>query len=482
MPDMSASFYFYDLETSGISARSARIMQFAGQRTDMQLKPIGEPDNIMIKLTNDVLPEPDAVLITGITPQATLADGITEAEFLRYFTKEIVRPDTIFVGYNNVRFDDEFIRFLHYRNFYDPYEWCWKDGCGRWDLLDVIRMTRALRPDGIEWPFAPDGKPSNRLELLTAVNKLEHSHAHDALSDVNATIAVARLIRNKQPKLFEYLLNMRGKNEVKKLVETHPLFLYSSGKYANAYQKTTVATVLGEHPGKQGVLVYDLRRHPEEFVHMSPAELVKAWSTWPEDDTKRFPVKTLQFNRCPAVAPTTVLDETSRERLQLDMKVVNRHAEILKKYPDFYKNLLATLSLMDKQRQTGLVGAVEPVDVRLYDGFFDHKDKTAMSVVRAADRDEVASLDIEFEDQRLTELLPLYKARNFIETLTQEEREQWEAHRKAALLGGGTASKAHKFFARLSELAARPKLTNDERFLLQELQLYGESILPVPDE
>lgn len=215
---------------------------------------------------------------------------------------------------------------------------------------------------------------------------------------------------------------------------------------------------------------------------MSPAELVKAWSTWPEDDTKRFPVKTLQFNRCPAVAPTTVLDETSRERLQLDMKVVNRHAEILKKYPDFYKNLLATLSLMDKQRQTGLVGAVEPVDVRLYDGFFDHKDKTAMSVVRAADRDEVASLDIEFEDQRLTELLPLYKARNFIETLTQEEREQWEAHRKAALLGGGTASKAHKFFARLSELAARPKLTNDERFLLQELQLYGESILPVPDE
>lgn len=479
---MGASFYFYDLETSGFDARSARIMQFAGQRTDMQLRPIAEPDNILIKLTNDVLPDPDAVLVTGITPQATLMDGITEAEFLQYFAKHIAVPDTIFVGYNNVRFDDEFVRYLHYRNFYDPYEWCWKDGCSRWDMLDVVRMTRALRPDGIEWPFSPDGKPANRLELLTAVNKLEHEHAHDALSDVHATIAVARLIRNKQPKLFEYMLSMRGKNEVKKLVESSPMFVYASGKYANAYQKTTVVTVLGEHPGKQGVLVYDLRRDPEEFVDLMPEEIVAAWTTWSEDDTQRFPVKTLQFNRCPAVAPLSVLDRQSQERLKLDMETVQLHAKKLKQHPDFYTKLLDALQRMDKQRQTGLVGSVAPVDARLYDGFFDNKDKTAMSVVRAADRDEIASLEIKFEDARLNELLPLYKARNFIETLTNEEREQWESYRKQVLLGGGISSRAHKFFARLSELAARPDLTKDEQFLLQELQLYGESILPVGDE
>src|SRR5690606_25595855 len=101
-------------------------------------------------------------------------------------------------------------------------------------------------------------------------------------------------------------LGMRGKNEVKNLVQGSPMFVYSSGKYANAYEKTTVATNLGDHPGKQGVLVYDLRFSPDEFAHLSPAELAKAWSTWAEDDTKRFPVKTLQFNRCPAVAPITV--------------------------------------------------------------------------------------------------------------------------------------------------------------------------------
>src|SRR4051812_47445094 len=109
---MAASFFFYDLETTGFSPRSGRIMQFAGQRTDMELKPIGEPVNVFIKLTPDVLPSPDAVLVTGITPQQTITVGLTEAEFLKLFFERVVTPDTVFAGFNNVRFDDEFMRFL----------------------------------------------------------------------------------------------------------------------------------------------------------------------------------------------------------------------------------------------------------------------------------------------------------------------------------------------------------------------------------
>ena len=164
--DMATSYFFYDLETSGIDPKISRIMQFAGQRTNENLEPIGEPINVLIKLAPDVLPDPDAIMITGITPQATLADGLTEAEFLKYFYEEVIKPDTIFMGFNSVRFDDEFMRYLHYRNFYDPYEWHWQNGCSRWDLLDVIRMTRALRPEGIEWPVDKDGKPLSGDELL----------------------------------------------------------------------------------------------------------------------------------------------------------------------------------------------------------------------------------------------------------------------------------------------------------------------------
>jgi exodeoxyribonuclease-1 len=175
-------------------------MQFAGQRTDLSLKPIGKPDNFLIKLTEDILPDPEAVLVHGITPQRALAEGITEAEAVKYLTAQVFVPDTIAVGFNNIRFDDEFIRFLFWRNFTDAYEWHYKDARSRWDLLDMVRMTRALRPEGINWPFAPDGAPSNRLELLTSVNKLDHIDAHDALSDVRASISIARLIRNKQTK------------------------------------------------------------------------------------------------------------------------------------------------------------------------------------------------------------------------------------------------------------------------------------------
>src|SRR5579859_1483335 len=194
------TFYFYDVETSGFSPRSERIMQFAGQRTDMDLKPVGKPDNILVKMTPDILPEPGAVLVHGITPQKTLAEGISEAEFSKYLTSQVSSSDTIIAGYNNIRFDNDFIRFTLWRNFHDAYEWSWKNGCSTWDLLDVVRMTRALRPERIKWPFAPDGKPSNRLEYISSVNKLDHVDAHDAMSDVNASIAVARMIKNKQPK------------------------------------------------------------------------------------------------------------------------------------------------------------------------------------------------------------------------------------------------------------------------------------------
>src|SRR5437868_11761308 len=208
------TFYFFDVETSGFNPRDDRIMQFAGQRTDMDLQPIGEPDNILVKITADVLPQPDAVLVHGITPQKTLAEGITEAELAKYLTSQVFTKDTIAIGYNNIRFDNDFIRFTFWRNFTDAYEWCWKDGCSTWDLLDVVRMTRALRPEGIIWPFAPDGKPSNKLEYLSSINGLDHADVHDALSDVQASIGVARLIKSKQSKLFDYLLEHRSKNKV----------------------------------------------------------------------------------------------------------------------------------------------------------------------------------------------------------------------------------------------------------------------------
>lgn len=448
----------------------------------MDLQPIGEPVNVLIKLTPDVLPEPDAILVTGITPQQTIADGITEAEFLRLFNREIAQPDTIFLGYNSVRFDDEFMRFTLYRNFYDAYEWQWKDGRSRWDLLDVARMTRALRPDGIKWPFAPDGKPTNRLEFLTSLNKIDHQGAHDALADVKATIAVAQLIKSKQPKLFDYLLMMRDKKKVEPLVMSGQPFVYTSGKYASEFEKTTVAVEIARHPKKQGALVYDLRCDPAEFGKLDPKQLVDRWSYAKDENAPlRLPVKTLQFNRCPAVAPLSVLDAGSRNRLKIDLGAIEANRQKLEGYKDFAPRVLEALELLDKKQQTELVAHEQDVDGQLYDGFISDTDKSVMRAVRAARPAELSGFEKNLKDTRLKTLLPLYKARNFPESLDSDERVAWENFCAQRLTSGDLNSPLATYLNRLQALAVSPGITRNQQYLLEELRLYGESIVPAPE-
>lgn len=482
---MASTFFFYDLETSGFNARAARVMQFAGQRTDMDLKPLGKPVNVLIKLSADVLPEPDAVLLTGITPQKTLSEGLTEAEFLKLFYAEVVQPNTIFLGFNSVRFDDEFMRFLLYRNYYDAYEWQWKDGCSRWDLLDLVRMTRALRPDGIEWPYASDGKPANRLEYLSQVNKLAHANAHDALSDVMATIGLAKLVKSKQPELFDYLLKHRDKKTVKELVLKGKPFVYTTGRYSSQYLHTSAVMLLSKHPEQDAALVYDLRYDPTPFIKMEVEDLVEAWRFTKDPDAVHLPVKTLKYNRCPAVAPLGVInDASSQKRIDLNLGTLSRNLETIKNHQVQFSNKIAlAIKQLDAERQKAQVELVESqqtVDERLYDGFINASDKNTMSAIRAANPQEFAQLCDNFMDDRLKSMIPLYKARNFPKSLSEEERQAWDEYCQLKLFSGGSQSRISKYFVRLAELNTE-KLTDEKRYLLEELKLYGEAIVPADE-
>lgn len=465
------TFYFYDLETSGFSARHNRIMQFAGQRTDLELNPIGQMDNLLIKMTPDVLPDPGAVLVHGITPQKTLSEGISETEFCHYITTQVFSKDTIAVGYNNIRFDNEFIRFTLWRNFHDAYEWSWKDGCSTWDLLDVVRMTRALRPEGINWPFRPDGKPTNSLEYITALNKLDHQDAHDAASDVRASMAVAGLLRQKQPKIFDYLLNIRSKNKVRPFVTKGDPIFYSSGRYPDEFYKTTVAAMVAEKPDGSGALMYDLRIDPDEFKDRSSAELAKLWADRSEN-AAYFPVKVLSYNRCPAIAPLDILED-GYNRLSLHQELVNNHLYKLQKAKGFEEKLLEAQERMWPKKQTQLLMDSLSVDSSLYEGFVSNSDRDRMSVVRAAKPEELSDLASDFSDERLQVLLPLYKARNFAASLNPTEEKNWQLYKRRRLLDSRIAD---TFFRRLDELKKTPGMNSAKQHLLKDLEDYGLSI------
>lgn len=471
---MATTFFFYDLETSGLNARRDRVMQFAGQRTNTDLQPLGEPFNVLVKLNDDTLPDPVAIMVTAITPQQTVQDGISEAEFAKLLYEQVFTPGTIAVGFNNIRFDDEFVRNLFWRNFYDPYEWAWKDRRSRWDLMDVVRLTRALRPEGIEWPFA-DGKPVNKLELITKANGMEHTKAHDALSDVEALIQVTALIKQKQPQLYEYLLAMRTKEKLKELInlDDKKPFVYASGRYASEFQKTTVAFPLTS--GKNGnVIVYDLRHDPAQFVDLGAAALKKRLFA-PYEERKKdgfvaVPVKELQYNHAPAVAPLGVLTNGDGwEKIGLTKEQVEANKAALLAAPHFAENIRSIY----EQRADYPKSA--DAEEQLYDGFIGDADKLRVEAVRNADERQLADFHPEFTDERLPKLLLHYKARNFPKTLSEDESLAWEKWR-----GERLAQQLPRYAQALQRLMATD-LSADKQFIAQELQLWAESIVEPGD-
>lgn len=470
-----STFLFYDLETSGLSAKYSRVMQFAGVRTDMNFKQIGEPMNILVKLPEDVLPSPSAVVITGITPQQTLAEGISEAEFAKLLQEEVFTPGTITVGYNNIRFDDEFLRNVFWRNFHDPYEWQWSEDRSRWDLLDVVRLVRALRPDNIKWPIVEkDGVkvPTNRLELLSKENGLVHEKAHDALSDVRALIAVTKLLKDKQPKIFDFLFKHRGKKEVARLVnldDPQP-FVYASGRYSAEHEKTTVAFPIA--PGKNAgtVLVYDLTQDIMEYERFSDEELQKCLTLRRDEREEAglplLPIKELNYGRSPAVAPLGVLDEDSQKRLGLNLDGIL----------DNYQKLLKNRGLVDKLVNTWKERPdyIKDKDVegQLYEGFLSDADKAMVRKITMLNKNELADFHPSFADERMGELLFRYKARNFPKSLNETEQKKWQEYR------------VNKFTAQIDryikELYGLAEDGADD-FLLQELQLWAEAVYPGAD-
>lgn len=473
---MSQTFFFYDLETSGLSARSDRIMQFAGQRTNVNLEPIGEPVNVFVALNDDTLPSPDALMVTGITPQQTQAEGYTEAQFAKLLDEEVFTEGTIAVGFNSIRFDDEFMRAFFWRNFYDPYAWTWRDKRARWDLLDVVRMTRALRPEGIEWPTV-DGKEVNKLELLSKVNGLEHTKAHDALSDVEALISVTKLIKDKQPQLYEHLFTMKDKRKVMELInldDKRP-FVYVSGRYDAAYHKATVAFPLTSSRNGN-IAVYDLRHDPTPFVNLSKEELTKRffapWEERQKDGFQAVPVKELQYNRAPAVAPIGVLEkENGWERISLDQGTITNHRNILLAHPEFAENIRSLYEGRPEFKKE------KDPEGQLYDGFLGDRDAIRVLKVRESNANQLADMHPEFDDERLAPLLLHYKGRNFPQSLSEDEMrswEQWKSERIKSQLPG--------FMQRLAALSAQHSGDTEKEYILQELQLWAESIIPYDDD
>ena len=422
---MQQTFFWHDYETFGADPQRDKPVQFAGIRTDLDFNIVEEPFTRYCKPAEDCLPHPEACVITSITPQIAEQNGVVEAQFAASIHAHLAQPNTCTVGYNNLRFDDEVTRHLLYRNFYDPYARAWQNGNSRWDLIDLVRATYALRPDGIVWPEKEEGGPSFRLEDLTSANHIQHEAAHDALSDVYATIDIARLIREKQPKLYQFFWRHRLKPEVTKLLrlgEMAPL-VHVSGMYSVKKKCLAVVVPLAPHPtNSNGVIVYDLSINPDDLLNLTVDDIRQRLFTRNEDlpeGVDRIPLKTVHINKCPILAPLSVIRSEDAKRLQLDNRRIDEHLHQLKQTKGLPEKITAVFDSGFEQAET------DP-DLLLYrGGFFSPHDKREMERLRSLEPDQLADAHFDFHDERLVEMLLRYKARNFPEILTQPELERW---------------------------------------------------------
>ncbi len=479
------TFFWHDYETFGAVPRRDRPAQFAGVRTDADLNEVDTPVMHHCRPAPDFLPEPEACLLTGITPQACLERGLPEHAFAAAIEAQLARPGTVGVGYNSIRFDDEVTRHLFWRSLIDPYAREWRDGCGRWDLLDVMRCAWALRPEGIEWPRHDDGRPSFRLEHLAAANGLAHEAAHDALSDVRATVALARLLRARQPRLWDFALGLRSKAAVVREMEAAQSagrpFLHVSGMYGVERGCLALVWPLAPHPtNRNEVIVWDLAFDPAELTRLDAATLRQRMfekaDALPAGVT-RLPIKTIHLNRSPIVVanPKTLNDEAAA-RWGVDRERAYRHADAAARCAP----ALAGLWPEVYQRPQDEDRAPADVDEDLYGGFLDDADRRTLQRLRGLPPGRLAEARPAFDDPRLGELVWRYRARNFPDTLADDERARWEAHRAARLHdGAGGALTLGAFFDRIDALGE----SADERGqdVLGALVDYATAIAPERD-
>ncbi len=469
------TLYWHDYETTGVDPARDRPVQFAGVRTDEELNIIGAPLTLYCQPSRDTLPHPQASLITGITPQLALAKGLPEPQFIGAVLAELAVPNTCGVGYNSIRFDDEVTRHTLYRNFHDPYEREWRQGNSRWDLIDMLRLTRALRPEGINWPNREDGSPSFKLEELTAINRLEHDAAHDALSDVMATIALARLVRDRQPKLYQYVYQSRLKRVVEELIhlaDGQP-FLHVSSRLPRENGYVGLMMPLARHPfNKNEIICFNLSVDPRpllEFDAQAIRELVFTATDQLPDGAARIPLKGVHINRSPVVATAKLLDRQTAGRLGIDLDACQRHWQLLRGL-DLRAKLAEVYAPPERPENR------DP-ELALYGGFLPNQDKPLLAQIRQATGPQLASTNFVFKDKRYEELLFRYRARFYPDTLNMDEQARWQETVRTRLTdAAGGYLTLHSYHLELDRLQDRSDLSARDQNILSALRAWGRQL------
>ncbi|MEX2327340.1 MAG: exodeoxyribonuclease I, partial [Pseudomonadales bacterium] len=336
-------------------------------------------------------------------------------------------------------------------------------GNSRWDVIDFFRMAHALRPEGFEWPKNEEDVPTFKLEELSRANGIRHESAHDAVSDVLATIDITRALKQAQPRLFQYLYNLRQKKEV--IAQLYPLgkaaVVHVSSMYLAKNSCLAVVLPLCSHPtNTNGVICYDLSYDPQDLINMGPSELHGRIFTAQRDleaGVERIHLKTIHVNRCPAVAPLPTLEPEMASRIGIDLARCEENMARLKGASGIVEKITEAFSQAEFPR-------TDDPDLMLYQGgFFSDRDRAQMLELRALDPGALAKATGAFDDERIEEMLFRYRARNHPESLSADEQAVWDRYRFDQWRQGGDVETTLARIDELIDAGENPDVLGDLR-------------------
>lgn len=447
------SLLWHDYETFGADTFKDRPSQFAALRTDAELNVIDDPINIYCKPSKDYLPHPLACLITKITPQLAEERGLNEASFANKILTELSVPGTCGVGYNSLRFDDEMSRNLFYKNLLDPYEREWKNGNSRWDLINVVRLASALNPGLINHVNA-EGKKTFRLEELSKLNGFSHESAHDALSDIYATIQLAKHIKDNVPDLYKQLYQQRLKSTVQNNFVLMKPFLIADSYFGEANSYTSLVMPLA-YSGKNKNEVYCIKISEDinSLVYLSPEEIVKNMYMKKEERDENFlaiPIHSIQINKCPVFVPASQITKQVAQNLNISGDLCKSNMALVQQY-DLVKKVSYAMSIkQEPEREKRIYFSAinnKPIendpDTMIYSSFMSDESKKSISFILQHDSIDMPDLVPRLEkkvaqqnsqnldhkakiDERLPEMLFRYIGRNYSDMFDATQKVEWD--------------------------------------------------------
>jgi exodeoxyribonuclease-1 len=385
------AFVFYDIETSGISQHFDQILQFAAILTDDELREV-ERFEIRSRLQPHVVPSPMALHVTGMSIEDILDPGRpSNYEMITAIRRTIGAwgPAT-FLGYNSLRFDEEFLRHAFYQNLHPPYLTN-TGGSRRTDVFNIVRAAASLRPGLLAVPETDGGKPTFKLDRLAPANGFAHLNAHDALADVEATIHICRIVRDGAPDLWEAFLRFSSKAAVQEFVRSEEAFVFFEF-FGSRHAANLVTPIGGSVQQPNVVYCLDLACDLESLRTLSPEELSARLTRSPK------PVRRLKVNGSPLLS---TLGDAPVEMLQgRTIPELNSLAADVRADQAFVDRLIAASEPPE--------GQFEPsphVEQQLYqDGFWSNHDGRLMALFHDSGWEERATIAGALEDQRLRRL------------------------------------------------------------------------------